>query len=190
MRNHNDKQVLFRIARSATIGAITVMLAVPMIARAQISIGEQQQRPVPADQQRQTVPPQPKADIQIGTYDPQIAFEQHPARKELLASLESVQADMQSAQQEGSQQKVQQLQQQFERKRSQLIAKFQRDVTRALPDAARDAGVDVVALEVAYMSHNIETKDITNELIQAFQNNGDADGSDASPALPSIPGAR
>jgi Skp family chaperone for outer membrane proteins len=118
--------------------------------------------------QAQDAPEKPQSTLQVGTYDVEATFQQHPAQKELEKASQSSQAQMQAAQQEGDQQKLHQIQQQFEQTRSQVVEKFYRDVNKAMPTAAKAADVKVVAAEVSYTAKDVETKDITPQLIAAF----------------------
>ncbi len=118
--------------------------------------------------QAQDAPEKPQSTFQVGTYDPEAAFQQHPAQVELGEASQTAQAQMQAAQQEGDQQKLQQIQQQFEQTRGQVIEKFYRDVNQTMPTAAKAADVKVVAVEVSYTANDVETRDITPQLIAAF----------------------
>ncbi len=118
--------------------------------------------------QAQDAPEKPQSALHVGTYDLQAAFQQHPAQKELEKASQAAQAQMQAAQQEGDQRKVQQIQQQFEQTRGQVVDKFHRDVNEAMPTAAKSADVKVAAAEVSYTAREVETKDITPQLIAAF----------------------
>lgn len=118
--------------------------------------------------QAQDAPEKPQSTLQVGTYDVEATFQQHPAQKELEKASQTAQAQMQAAQQEGDQQKLQQIQQQFQQTRSQVVEKFYRDVNKAMPTVAKAADVKVVAAEVSYTAKDVETKDITPQLIKVF----------------------
>lgn len=113
-------------------------------------------------------PAEGKVALHVGIYDPQEAFDAHPAQKELLTAAESAQTQMQEAQQQGDQQKMQQIQQQFEQSRARTIEKFQQDVEKTMPTAAQAAGVQVAAVEIVYKANDVQTRNITPELIKAF----------------------
>lgn len=109
-----------------------------------------------------------KATVRVGVYNQEQVFQQYPAREELLKVYESAQADIQKAQQEGNQQRVQQLQQELQVKQQQIIQQFENDVEEALPDVAREANVHVVALEVVYTAEGVNTKDLTAEIAEGI----------------------
>lgn len=111
------------------------------------------------------------ASLEIGTYDVEEAFQAHPAQEELSQALGMAQARMQQAQQEGDQQKMQQVQQQYEETHGQVIGKFEEDVADAMPVAAEAAGVKVAAQKVVYAASEVQSKDITPQLIKALNGN-------------------
>jgi Skp family chaperone for outer membrane proteins len=111
-------------------------------------------------------PEEPKSTLQVGTYDVEAVFQQHPARTELEKISQTAQAQMQAAQQEGDQQKLQQVREQFQQTRDQLVEKFYQDIDKTIPTAAEEADVKVVAAEISYTAKNVESKDITPLLIK------------------------
>ncbi|MFO7975252.1 MAG: hypothetical protein R6V12_11520 [Candidatus Hydrogenedentota bacterium] len=125
--------------------------------------------------------------IEIGTYNPQAAFEKHPAQTALMEIMETLQTDLQKAQEEGDSAKVQQIQQQYEQERAQAIEQFHNDINRIIPSAAQAAGVNVVALEIVYAAENVKTQDITPELINAFDDLGGEEGQKEAPVAPQVP---
>ena len=108
------------------------------------------------------------AGLEVGTWDAQAVFQQHPSQKELNRAQQTAQAEMQAAQQEGDQQKLQQIQQKFEQTRGQVVETFYRDVNSAMPAVAKNADVKIVATEVTYTANDVKTKDITPQLIQSL----------------------
>ncbi|MFW6170019.1 MAG: hypothetical protein ACODAD_05975, partial [Planctomycetota bacterium] len=115
-----------------------------------------------------------QARLQVGTYEAEAAFQAHPAQKGMQTALQQAQTQMQQAQQQGNQEMMQQIQQQFEQAREQAIQQFEQDVSRVLPNVAEDAGVQVVAVEVAYADDDVKTVDITRGLTEALGNLGNA----------------
>ncbi|MDT8322850.1 MAG: hypothetical protein RRA94_01975 [Bacteroidota bacterium] len=118
--------------------------------------------------------------VQVGTYDVEAVFQQHPANEELNKASQSAQAQMQAAQQEGNQQKMQQLQQEFEQSRGKVVESFYQDVNAAMPVAAKAADVKLVVAEVSYAADGVETKDITSQLIAALDAPKDDAAADAA----------
>lgn len=118
--------------------------------------------------QAQETPDKSETVLQVGTYDAQKVFKQHPAQAELAKALSTAQEQFQTAQQEGDQQKMQQIQQEYQKTQGQVTEKFQQDVAGAMPVVARAVDVDVVALEVIYKTEEVRARDITSELGKAF----------------------
>jgi Skp family chaperone for outer membrane proteins len=127
----------------------------------------------------------PAPGVEIGTYNPQAAFEKHPAQTRLMEIMETLQADLQKAQEQGDSAKAEQIQQQYEQERAQTIEQFHEDVNRVMPVAAESAGVSVVALEILYTAENVTTRDITPQLIGAFDELGE--GGQEVPSSPQVP---
>lgn len=127
--------------------------------------------PEPAQEQNQEDrqdAPQEDAEVIVGTYDTEVAFQEHPAYEELMKALTDAQTGMQEAQEEGNQEKSQQVQQRYDQIRTQIIEEFRRDVEEAVPEAAEQAGVKVVAIEVVYKDDDVRTKDITKNIVESF----------------------
>ncbi|GAB4324771.1 MAG: hypothetical protein Kow0074_18040 [Candidatus Zixiibacteriota bacterium] len=122
----------------------------------------------------------PNAEFQVGTYDPQRAFQAHPAYGELMQVMQTAQMQMQQAQQSGDQMKIQQIQQQFEQTRNAVATRFQDDIAARMPTVAKVAGVELVAAKIVYTADNVGTKDLTDLLIDAF---GDSLATDHPAAL-------
>ncbi len=112
-----------------------------------------------------------EVSVQIGTFNSERTLQTHPVQAELQKALSKAQNQMQEAQQEGDQQKMQQIQQQYEQTHDKLIEKFEQDVGEAMPAAAEEADVKVVALEVLYKAAGVQTKDITFEVIKIINEN-------------------
>ncbi|MFO8006725.1 MAG: hypothetical protein R6V05_03225 [Candidatus Brocadiia bacterium] len=164
---NNSRKVRRLVAIAVlVIAAITVALAGRLDAQAQAL---------------QRTEAEPRRVAQVGTYDPQKAFEQSPAQEELMEAYEASLPALREAEQKGDQQKAQQLQQKLVQKREQLIGEFQNDVRAALPDVAKAAGVQVVALDIVYTEESVNTKDITPQIVEAI-----ADGPPGEEALPPL----
>jgi Skp family chaperone for outer membrane proteins len=105
---------------------------------------------------------------QVGTYDRQKAFRQYPGRKDLMDAFTSARSQMSKAQQEGNQKKIKEIQQNLQKKQTEIVKKFQKDVKKALPDVADKAKVKVVAVDVVYTADDVNTKDITSDIVKAI----------------------
>ncbi len=126
-------------------------------------------------------PPAPDA-LQVGTYDPDVAFRRHPVQQTLQMALRTAQSEMARAQQAGDQMLMQQVQQQYERTANMAIQEFQQDVTRVLPEVAAEAGVKVIATDVVYSADDVHISDITPQVIDAM-----LEGLPDAPAPPMTP---
>ncbi len=114
--------------------------------------------------------------LTVGTYDAETVFQSHPAQSELSSAMQSAQMQMQQAQQTGNQQQMQQIQMEHQQTRGRLIGEFEDDIAEAMPDIAKSTGVNVAAMEVMYTADDVETKDITSDLVAAI---GQGDGESA-----------
>lgn len=118
--------------------------------------------------------------LRVGTYQPQIVFEQHPGHAELMKAIQSAQEQMQGGDREQAMQRQQELAQIQDR----IIGQFQQDVEKALPEVAEEVNVKVVAVEVAYSDDDVETVDVTSELGRAVSDDEEPDQMQEFPGLP------
>lgn len=107
--------------------------------------------------------------LKVGTYNPQDAFEQYPARGEMMREMQAAQQKIQEAQQQGDQQTLMQLQQEIQQLQQETIQAFYKDVEEALPEIADKQGVKVVAMEVVYTSEDVESSDLTEQVVSSFE---------------------
>ncbi len=121
-----------------------------------------------------------EAAVRVGTYDPEAVFQQYPGYAELMEAVQTAQQELEGA----DQQAIMQAQQRIQELQAEVIRDFQADVDRALPDVARNAELQLVAIEVAYATDGIETVDITAQLAEAVS---DAEAPAEEPAPP-VPG--
>lgn len=120
-------------------------------------------------------------EVAIGTYDPQKVFQKHPRYNELVTAMTVVR----KSQEQGDQEATMEAQQVFEQKRDEISQEYQKDVSKALPDAAEAAGVDAIAMQVAFTSEDTESHDVTPALAKAVaKDDGGADkGASGFPGL-------
>jgi len=157
MRRHSNKLVLGVILAVGIVAAVTV-LAGHATAQLQNPPGEVQ-----------NLPPQPPAAVQIGTYDVQATFQQHPLQKELMESFTAIQTQLrQAGAREDASEEVQKLEQKYKKIREQIVELFQRDVRQALPTVAEETGVKAIALQVVYTDDDSEVVDVTPDLIKVL----------------------
>jgi Skp family chaperone for outer membrane proteins len=167
---------------------VTVALAATGIGVLGLATGHlTAQVPPPPPEEAPPAETSPEPEILVGTYRPQVAFQEHPAQKELQKFTEDIQPEMRQAQEEGDQRKMQQIQQQYEQARRRAVDEFQSDVDEAMPGAAENAGVKVVAMNVVYADDDVGTKDITPALIKAFQDKEEAEDETREPAPAPLP---
>ncbi len=133
--------------------------------------------------------PTTENSIKVGTFDIQTVFTQHPSQSELTKMSTSIQSEMQQAQQEGNTQKIQQLQQQFEQQRMQIVQEFENSLDETIPEAAKAADVKIVATEIYYTDKDVETEDITSELIEIINKKVEEGNEEPeSPEMLELPG--
>ncbi len=158
----NRKNIFFGIA--VVIGILT---ASHIFTYAQVPIEpvEPQQR----DNQRGNESKSSPAALNIGTYNTDEVYKEHPAQKQLEDTLQSARKQMQRAQEENDQQKMQQIQQEYQNAYQQAVKQVQQDISRVMPEAAKDAGVKVVAMTIVYKDDNVKTTDITPQLVKAIK---------------------
>lgn len=107
--------------------------------------------------------------LKVGTYSPQDAFEQYPARTDMVEQIQAAQQKMQQAQQDGDQQTLMQVQQEIEQLQQDTIQSFYKEVEEALPEIAAEQGVKVVAMEVVYTSDDVQSSDLTDQVVDSFE---------------------
>ncbi len=112
---------------------------------------------------------QADAVMAVGVYQPQAVFNEHPVREEMIGELERVQLQMQQAQQAGDTQRIMELQSEMEQKQQRVIERFQQDMDQVMPRVAEQAGVKVVAVQIAYVADDVQTKDVTRQVIASVR---------------------
>jgi Skp family chaperone for outer membrane proteins len=118
--------------------------------------------------------------VVVGTYQPQQVAEQSPAQAKLSQRVQGLQAEMQQAQQAGDQTELQRLQAQAQQAQQDAAAEFQSAINSAMPGVAESAGAQIIAVEVAYTAPNVQTVDVTQQIIREMQ-------SDTEPELVAPP---
>ncbi|MFO7957720.1 MAG: hypothetical protein R6X33_11560 [Candidatus Brocadiia bacterium] len=106
-----------------------------------------------------------EATLKVGTYNAEAVFQSHPGHARLMNAVQEAQQQVEGA----DQQTRAQIQQQISQQQAQIIQQFQSDVQEALPEAAEAADVKVVAVEIAYTAEDVETVDVSEHLIKAFE---------------------
>ncbi|MFP3937147.1 MAG: hypothetical protein ACLFVW_02305, partial [Phycisphaerae bacterium] len=112
----------------------------------------------------------------IGTYDPAQAFQSSAGQKELEQKASDAQAQAEQAKQEGNEQKMMQISQQFQMDQQRIIQQFQSDVEQVMPEVAESEGVKVVAVEITYAAEDVQTKDVTEALVEALDAKAEESG--------------
>lgn len=98
-----------------------------------------------------------KIKLQIGTYNPQQAFNAYYGTQNLRKQIQQLQTENKMTQQ--------QLQQMVKQEQQQLIQQFQSDMRKVIPQLAEDANVPVIAVQVIYREPSVEIKDLTAKLV-------------------------
>lgn len=161
--------------------AVGILLLVALTLGAAAAMTSAQDRDAPAtgtaDQQPIQVTPDGEASstdaardeadgLRVGTYNPQMAFTRYhgmEAYNEFLASLEE---EAMQAQQSGDQQKLIELQQRVQRRQNEIVEAFEAELDEALPRVAKDAGVRLIVVDVAFKDDTIRETDLTQQIIE------------------------
>lgn len=114
---------------------------------------------------------QDKADgknavVRAGTYESQQVFTSSKFGEKLTKDFEGLQRDMQAAQQEGDQQKMAQVQMRAQQMQQRVVATFQQNVKKVMPDVAKEAKVQIIAPEIVYAADDVETQDLTRAVVK------------------------
>lgn len=105
------------------------------------------------------------AEIVVGTYQPQQAAEQAGLNEQLVQAMSGLQERMVAAQQQGDQQAMQQIQAEARQVQQGIVQEFQTKIEQAMPAVAETAGVDIIAVQIAYTADGIATKDVTQNVV-------------------------
>jgi len=125
-----------------------------------------------------------EAGLTVGTYDPQQAFQQYPGREQLMAQMQQLQQQFMQAQQQNDTATAQNVQQQVQRLQQTAVRDFQQAVQKVMPKVAQEAGTQIIALQVAYKSPDVQVKDVTATVVEKLKAKG---GGGAQPQQPNLP---
>lgn len=103
--------------------------------------------------------------IVIGTYDPQQVAQQTGLQQKMMQQMQGLQQRAMDAQQSQDQQAMQQIQQEAQQIQQDVMNQFLQDVKDVMPQVAEETGVQIVAVDVAYMAEGMSEKDVTEEVI-------------------------
>jgi hypothetical protein len=127
----------------------------------------------------------PDLTIRVATYEPQTVFSQSHLQNELLQSSQRISAAMEQAQQQGDQDAMQQLQLQFRSEQERIVGEFEDGLKEIMPAIAREEGLQLVAVDVIYQQDNVQTRDITQDVVQKMNANA-PEGSAPAPPQPQL----
>jgi len=118
--------------------------------------------------------------IAVGTFQPQVVFEQYYRTQELFEYVSELQAEAQAAQQAGDQQKLMELQMRFQEREQQLMEVFTAEMDVAVPEVAKAANIDLVAMEIQYAApHLDEPTDLTEQILARINADAPKDEAEA-----------
>jgi len=117
------------------------------------------------------------ASIVAGSYNPQSIAQQIGLEQQLMAEMGGLQQRMMEAQQNGDQDAMQQIQIEAQQIQEDIVGKFETDMEAAMPEVAAEAGVQMIAIEISWTAPGVETKDITQDIVDAL-------GGPAAPQAP------
>lgn len=104
--------------------------------------------------------------MRVGVYHPQQVFTSSKLGERMQRDFEEIHRELQSAQQEGDQQRMEQLQMRAQQAQQQLIASFEQNIERIIPRVAREEEVQLVAMEILYAAEEVETRDLTEAVVK------------------------
>lgn len=136
------------------------VLALATIAAAAIAAALLAQTAIQAQESTPT-----DTSIVVGTYELQDVAEQYGINQKLMEGMSGLQERMMAAQQQGDQEEMQRIQAEAQQIQDDVVTTFEDEIEAAMPNVAEQTGADIIAVEVGYIGEDIETKDVTQELI-------------------------
>ena len=106
-----------------------------------------------------------KAAITVGTFEPGLVAQQTGLQQKVMEQMGVLQERMQAAQQSGNQEEMKKIQGEAQTIQQNAVAEFEAAIDKALPEVAKAAGVQLIAIDIAFMAEGIETKDLTAEVV-------------------------
>ncbi len=162
------------IIHGSVLAAAVLCLSVAF-ADAQLTL--QTAAPAPADDVEGEAP---AAAIRVGVFDVNQAFNAYPGIQRAQQRSQELQADMQQAGAAQDQARMGEIQQEFQQLQQRAVQEFQADLERVLPDIARAAQVPLIVHDVAYAAPNLESVDLTGQVVEALRQG-------ETPERPAIP---
>jgi hypothetical protein len=104
--------------------------------------------------------------ISVGTYNPQQIAQQSGIQQKMMQGMQGLQQRAQQAQQTGNQQEMQQIQMEAQKIQQQIIGEFQTGMNNAIATVAEKEGLDLVVIQVAYAAPGIQSRDITQAILE------------------------
>lgn len=188
MMQRNTNKFFFAVALA--VGVVGALVMFTGDVRGQAEVPPADDPPPVIGGQAEGGPDEPEAAFQVGIYNPQAAFQAHPAHEKLMNVLRTTQSEMQEAREAGDQQKVSQLHQKYEQARNEAVEKFERDVEKVLPEVAEATNVKAIVMEIVYTADDVQTKDVTPRVIDGFDKDEEKEEEEEreSPPAPQWPG--
>jgi len=123
--------------------------------------------------------------LAVGTYSVEDVAAQSGLQQQMQQEMSGLQIRMQEAQQEGDQAAMQQIQTEAGQIQERIVADFENSLDAAMPAVAEKAGVKIIAADVSYAADDVETRDVTNDIIAEM--NGGAAPTPDIPGLQQLP---
>jgi Skp family chaperone for outer membrane proteins len=109
------------------------------------------------------------AKVVIGTYDTNQVAQATGLQEEMMQKMQGLRERAQEAQQAQDQAAMQQVQADAQRMQQEMTDAFRKRVEAVMPQVAETTGTQVIAAAVAYTAPGIETKDVTQAVIDAMK---------------------
>ena len=108
------------------------------------------------------------AAIEVGTFKARQVFRAYAGRQAMMQEMQKARQAAQKARQNGDRQAAMKAARDMQKKRKQVMGKFQDRMGQAVEKVAKEAGVDLVTTRVEFKSDKVETVDLTKKVTAAL----------------------
>lgn len=111
---------------------------------------------------------------QVGVVQSDLVFQSYQGAADYQQQSQTLQQEFGEAQQQGDQQKMQEIQSRYAQMQMDLQQKFDNDLKKAAEKVADNKEVDFIVTEVIYQTDKVTEVDLTNDLIEEMNGGEDA----------------
>lgn len=109
------------------------------------------------------------AQLVVGTYDTNQVAQASGLQEQMMQQMQGLRERAQQAQQSQDQAAMQQIQAEAQQMQQDMAEKFRQRIEAVMPQVAEASGAQVIAAAVTYTAPGIETKDVTQAVIDAMK---------------------